>query len=831
MKKVSARSSKRTKRWARHEEMKIAPHGGDHLSLPERYEVEGLIGRGGMAEVFGVRDRILNRTVALKLILPEISETVGRPRFIEEVKVTAQLEHPGIVPIYDFGFAGDRAYYTMKHIRGEPWSEVLSRIDRRNPLELRRAITILASVCDAIAYAHARGVTHRDIKPSNVMLGAFREVVVLDWGLAKARAASQQAVSDSIVSSISPDAQSQYGSITGTVAYMSPEQAAGAIDRVGPPADVYALGAVLWEILAGAPPFGLSASPGEILHALTAGRVPAHLPAGTNAPEELALIALSTTRPDIEERPADAGVVAVQLRAWLDGEQTRDRALSIVAEAQERLRRAGALRAAADQALERFDRESRSLHPLAPLEEKREVWALEDERQERSREAEQLDVALTEQLESALRLIPDMPEAHKVLAEHYRSLHERAEATDDAPGALRLGRLLERHDRAKEHASYLAGRGALTLHTDPPAAEATLFRFEEHDRCLLPVRIQSLGHTPIIERPLDMGSYLVELAYPGRLTVRYPVEIRRLEHWDGCPPSSSEPLAIPLPCQTDLGDGEVYVPPGWARLGGDARATHSLSARRLWIDGFAIDRLPLTCEDYVAYLNRLFEAGEEQAAIDAWPALSYWEAKVPEEFRNDQWIDRDANGRFYLRRGHPRWPVTLVNWAQASAFATDRARRERRPWRLPAEMEWEKAARGVDGRYFPWGNRFDAGMALTRKVREAEDGRGLKCCVDDFPGDVSLYGVCGMAGNVRDWCQDAGHAEGPAIIDARPVLSNGEDLRGPGRNGMHRIHKGGCWNAGIESSRAAFRDGPPFIYSDPTLGFRCARPWPADSSD
>ena len=196
-----------------------------------RYEIGELIGEGGMGSVYLARDRELDRDVALKVVR-DIAPTVGeRERILREARILASLEHPGIVPIHDVGTLGDgRLFYVMKRVRGERFDDFV-----RGPRVRSELLRAFLQVCDAVAFAHAAGVIHRDLKPQNVMLGAFGEVLVLDWGVAKT---SHQAST--------PISEGAAATAAGTPGYMAPEQMNGDADER---ADVYGLGGLLFFLL------------------------------------------------------------------------------------------------------------------------------------------------------------------------------------------------------------------------------------------------------------------------------------------------------------------------------------------------------------------------------------------------------------------------------------------------------------------------------------------------------------------------------------------------------------------------------------------------------
>ena len=206
-------------------------------AIGDRYTIERELGRGGMATVFLARDQKHDREVAIKVLHPELSASIGSERFEREIKLAARLQHPHILGLYDSGVADGLMYYVMPFVRGE---SLRDRLDRESMLPLEDAIRITLQVCGALAHAHEQGIVHRDIKPENILL-AGDHALVADFGIARAASEAGQAK------------LTQTGMAVGTPVYMAPEQSTG--DVVGPTADIYSLGCMLYEMLAGEAPF------------------------------------------------------------------------------------------------------------------------------------------------------------------------------------------------------------------------------------------------------------------------------------------------------------------------------------------------------------------------------------------------------------------------------------------------------------------------------------------------------------------------------------------------------------------------------------------------
>ena len=227
----------------------------------ERYAVVGELGRGGMGLVFEVEDQDLRRRLALKvarradLASAEHDAGVRRrlARFLEETEVTGRLGHPGIVPVHERGVdEAGRPYFTMPLVQGTDLQRAMELArQEREGWTRARLLDALARVCETVAFAHSRGVVHRDLKPTNVMIGEFGEVYVLDWGLARDLERAERLGGGGAELESADSGLTLSGDVVGTPAYMSPEQAEGRVEEVGPATDVYAAGAMLYHLLAG----------------------------------------------------------------------------------------------------------------------------------------------------------------------------------------------------------------------------------------------------------------------------------------------------------------------------------------------------------------------------------------------------------------------------------------------------------------------------------------------------------------------------------------------------------------------------------------------------
>jgi tetratricopeptide (TPR) repeat protein len=298
-----------------------------------RYRLVSEIARGGMGAVFAARDITLNRDVAVKLLLDRYTVSSSTAsRFIEEAKIAGQLQHAGIPPVHDLGTLDDgRPFLAMKLIKGQTLAAILAAKSR----DLPSLIELFAEIVDAIAYAHNKGVIHRDLKPGNVMVGAFGEVQVMDWGLAKTlgtsssdRIARLDARASASVSMVetgrTPDSATQAGSILGTPAYMPPEQAKGLIEQTDARSDVFALGAILCEILTGKPPY-IGDTFDEIRAQSIMGLTKPAIERleASRADPELVALAASCLDPDPAKRPADASAIGKALTVYQTGVANR----------------------------------------------------------------------------------------------------------------------------------------------------------------------------------------------------------------------------------------------------------------------------------------------------------------------------------------------------------------------------------------------------------------------------------------------------------------------------------------------------------------------------
>ncbi|MCB9746136.1 MAG: SUMF1/EgtB/PvdO family nonheme iron enzyme [Alphaproteobacteria bacterium] len=783
---------------ARTIDLDFEPEAPEEPEDGPRYQDLGPLGVGGMSEVRRVFDRDLGRVVAMKVLRPELAiHAPARSRFLQEARITARLQHPGILPIYEIGTDEDeRLYFTMPVVEGRTLRELLGEPAAERPL--RRLMAILQTVCEAVAYAHESGVLHRDLKPSNVMIGAHGSVLVTDWGLA---------------TEVERLRERRGRAVVGTPAYMAPEQARGEHARMSPAADVYALGVTLAELLTGEQPFGPLSSE-EALGRVLDGERPFELTASEGLPAELVALAHAAMAPDPEARLPHAGALVEGLTAWLDGARKRARARRLVEQARASTPEVNGLQ---EEAAWLRDEARRGLHetpPWAPIEDKLLWWEREERAVELERAAAELAGESERLLQLALTLSPELPEARRLLADAYRAEHEQAEALADLAGMARAEALLRSHDDGR-HATYLRGVGALSLRTDPPGADVELLRYEAHQRRLVPFTLKDLGRTPLEAVELPIGSYLLKLRAPGCSELRYPVRVTREGHWSSSRPGDGG-HALRLPRMGVLPQTGLLVPEGWALTGGDPEAFSALPSRRLWIDGFVIQRAPVTNAAWLAFLNALASEGRVDEALEYAPRELGRRYAEPGALL----VHHNSEGRFEPHEGSawaPNVPITMITAQAAQAYARFVREGTGQPWRLPGELEWEKAARGVDGRSFPWGDHLDPTWC---QMSLSQPGTGQAVDIERFPLDVSPYGVRGMAGNVRDWCADNWREEGPAVEGERVLRPPLEP-----ELGELRVYRGGYWDGPARDARAASRFRYRPLHRSPSLGVRLVMSW------
>jgi eukaryotic-like serine/threonine-protein kinase len=775
-----------------------------------RYTIGEMLGRGAVGKVVAALDREINRVVAIKTLNqgPEADPKIVR-RFVEEGRITAQLEHPNIVPVYDLGAMPDaQPFYTMRVVKKQSMRDVLHRPELRKTWPLVRLLGAFLQVSRALGYAHSRGVLHRDIKPENILLGDFGEVYLADWGLAKVTAARES----DYPNTPRPGSVRAPSHIQGTPGYIAPEILRQEWDGADPRIDLFSLGVVLYEMLTGEHPFD-----GETMAVVllaTVERTPKRprdlVPGCPLLLEDLCLALLTKTA---AERPMSADQVATEIESYLEGakekarrrEEARllcERAKGPVTRYKELETERVRLTADARQAL-------KDVKGWEALDKKRPGWHLEDRAEQAEREEGRALAEAIELYTKALGYDAESIEAHRGLADLYWARARAAEEERRPATQVYYEALVTEHD-VGEYAEILKADARLSLRSNPPGAHVRAYRYVERDRVLVATDERYLGRTPLVNARLTPGSYLVVVEGAGYLPARYPVLLGRGTHHDG---------VINLYRDEEIGDDFIYVPGGPVTLGSDGEAYEAVSREVVDVPDFAISRFPITFREYCAFLNDLEvtqpEEVKRRAPHERRGSEGFVVHKGPEGWEPDNvLIEGEARKLFPPEDGHTwRIPVLLIDWFDAAAYCRWRSALEGADIRLPTEAEWEKAARGADGRFYPWGDRFDPTFCLMRESRsfvvQPEP-------VGTFRVDESPYGVRDMAGGVREWMADV-HGE----ID---VATAAQDREPPpdterGDSGFRAVRSGN-WTADQKWSRSASRSRMFSLLRGGGLGFR-----------
>jgi serine/threonine protein kinase len=301
---------------------------GPSARADQRYRVLSQHAEGGLGVVYRARDEELHREVALKEIHPRVAaRPESRADFLREAEINGGLEHPGIVPVYSLGRHPDgRPYYAMRFIEGTSLKGAIDTFHRDTTsgldpgdqsLAVRKLLDRFRAVCEVLAYAHSRGVVHRDVKPHNIMLGPFGETLLVDWGLARTIPPTEPApgTESRPLHLVAPEGSGETaGMVVGTPAYMSPEQAEGRSDRLGPPSDIYGLGATLYHLLTGRPAF--EGGTRAVLVKVSRGEFPSPRSLQPKIPRALEAICLKAMALRSEDRYATARALAEDIERW-----------------------------------------------------------------------------------------------------------------------------------------------------------------------------------------------------------------------------------------------------------------------------------------------------------------------------------------------------------------------------------------------------------------------------------------------------------------------------------------------------------------------------------
>jgi formylglycine-generating enzyme required for sulfatase activity/serine/threonine protein kinase len=667
---------------------------------PSRYELHNEIARGSMGRVVMAWDRVLRRQVALKILHDRHkADALARYRFAMEARITGRLQHPVMLPVYDLGTLPDgRRFFAMRPVEGLSLRDVLqAQANGEGTTEhgRDRLLTLMRRVCQGVAFAHAHNVVHRDLKPANVLIGAWGEVALVDLGLARQLmpdASDLADVAEARQLARDDGRVTRVGSVIGTPYYMSPEQAMGLQDLVGPASDVYGLGAILYHILAGRPPFA-GTQVNEVLAKVRRGNPRPLSEFMPDVPVMLERVVLQALSMDPGQRPASPMALAETLQRYQESarmaEEHAEWAAGCATRARDVCERVTEAVLHVDGLLARVTGDDwRSTQLVAQALRNADALLAEAVRQGR------------------LALAGGRFEAADAVAERLAERCRRARTDRDELAYVHFRRLLLIFDPRR--AEGLDAGAPLALRTLPPGVPVVV-RHEASQRTLYdgsaPVRLPSV--------PAGTGYALVRVdPHP----IILPFVVRR-----------AEPVRLEIEVQPPPA-GFVHVAAGPFLYGSRTFEDDAPPMRSAWLADFAIAVHPVTCGEWREFLADLARTSSEEGAARQ-PRI--WGGGPRLFGRHAQ----AAFGAFDARR-----PVTGISLADAHAYARWRSQREGRTFRLPSNAEWEKAARGVDGRGWPWGDH-----------PELEVGDGTIGPVGGWSRDVSPYGMADIASGVFEW--------------------------------------------------------------------------------
>ncbi|MFA7184353.1 MAG: bifunctional serine/threonine-protein kinase/formylglycine-generating enzyme family protein [Victivallales bacterium] len=778
-----------------------------------RYSHIKTIGLGGVGAVLSAYEPGLNREVAIKILRPAFRSKVDAlKRFVREARATAHIEHPNIVPVHQLGvFSDNGAFFSMKKVEGRDLRSVIRKLNEGKEefikkYTLRQLLQIFVAVCNGVAYAHTKGIIHRDLKPANIMLGDYGEVMVMDWGLVKYRSEKDTSELEWEVE-FDPDFKTVgyedalstiQGSVSGTPAYMAPEQAGGRNEDVDERTDQYSLGAILYSILTWeTAPFESPMTTNQVLNSVVNGdfKRPRKRAPKRKISRELEAICLKAMSLEKADRYENVESLVRDVKNYLEGYPVTAYRGSWARRFFKIVRRRPLIPSAAVVALftflavigilhfenvsrvsnlERFAVYSiglgdnyywKSIKAYQRMQEEYEKPVGEASYNKISRFYEDFNryklefnsnysvgvqfLFQAEDLGGPSKKINQ--ELLKVLKQQldFSLLTGNYEETRSLVKQLRLRRhrvfaeIIGSDQEIYEQIKMIIRNEGIIKLTSAPNGIKVYYEESNDDDGLS--KKTFMGTTPCEEK-LSVGSYL--LFFEGkRGVVKCPVQI-------SC--GRVNPVEVSIPDK--IPDGMCYIPAGKFCFG----ARKSLNRMdEYFLPAYFISRYEVTVGEYLEFWKTLKSPKDK----------NHYRARYLFSNGDFKYITVwDEDGQ--LNKGfEPDMPIVGITGKAAEAYCKWLSKKLGVFLRLPTNLEWEKAARGVDGRTFSWGNTHNVKAALCWDNKVAREKYQIAAPVGSFPEDKSVYGVMDMVGNVHEFTTDRVDNGNVFVIKGGSVLS------------------------------------------------------------
>lgn len=753
------------------------------------------IGLGGVGLVVGAHDPNLDRDVAVKMLRGENkSKLPDIERFIREARATANIEHPNVIPVHEMGMMdGVGVYFTMKKVKGDNLNTVIESLKNGDSQYCGKytrlhLLEIFINVCNGVAFAHNKRIIHRDLKPHNILIGDYGEVLVMDWGLAKYLDRKEEDKYHDIPSEkrsgpfLGDSTMTTDGTISGTPSYMPPEQADGKILELDEKSDIYSLGAVLYHILTYTPPY-TGEDVYKVLDDVRKGNFihPRKKCPNLKIPRELDAICVKAMSLDKAKRYQSVQELIRDVRNYIEGFSVSAHPDSVFVKFRKLCMRHSAITSTtaaavfivvagllllklilfiqfqtlistADENRIEGNRDLRNAtqtyREYDSIASKRVVREESAKEQELARKLGEYYNNAENKYETAVVLYNSVPKAYR------RTVPAKEGLMEIMFNRLRYSIMVQNYERAEKwlnlvrlwtgpnfdklspenrkillgFADIVRGDGTLKVSTTPPGAAVVIYKLvDKGDGILSEIEPKELGMSPVGEFMISKGSYLLKIKSANRPEVLYPVAINHGE-------KENPDIYIPESLPADM----AYIPGGTFFIGGENSRYYR--SHEIRIPGFFIKRHEVTFAEYLEFWKDLKDKDDKQRHI----SKVIFDAS--ERTFADAW---DSEGKLIgpLREN---LPVVGILHDSAVAYCEWLSGKTGNVFMLPTAEQWEKAARGVDGRNFPWGDGFNVKYANINENSEARKKFGYFAPPGSFQNDLSVYGLFDMGGNVRE---------------------------------------------------------------------------------